>query len=249
MDSATLLLSHIARDIHQEPAYNCSLPGQGFHRSLFLTPLSALLPPETERCILQALFFLPPSVFADPYELKQQADDHRLGKFMIFGVTDLEGPVSAVDPRGTVVLLNLDPSKEGGGSELPLHMRYPEPVEHNLLDMYGQVGFELPCPIVYWACESVDNNEETSPFDDLTPPFVSPYKSGTSFYFLPVQAPEGKQPGNPVIEVHVPAGDLSHLPAVEWGTTHVILLAFLYVAYSAWSVPPRPHSTAREKVE
>ncbi|KZO95823.1 PIG-X/PBN1 protein [Calocera viscosa TUFC12733] len=251
MEMALLLHSLIPSHLYLPGTeYNCTLsPSQGFHRTLSLAPLAtssspSTVPEDTQHCILQALLFLPADIFADPYELEQRHADGRLGKFRIWGEVDLEAPVSAVDQRGTAVLLDVDEE----GTEIPLHLRYPRPGTHEVVVASGgRAGFELPCPFVYWACDT-ESRKENSPFDDLPPPFTSPYTKAQEFHFLRSQPPKsGTDPGPPTLQVLVPTGDLSHLPLVEWGTGAAVLFAFFYIAYCAWTVPPRPE--LRHKAE
>ncbi|KZT56981.1 PIG-X/PBN1 protein [Calocera cornea HHB12733] len=258
MDAAQLLHSLIPPHLYlPEGGRNCSLaPSRGFHRTLSLSPptssASARLPQETGRCILQALLFLPPQIFADPYELQQRHTDGRLGATRMWGDVELEAPVSAVDGRGTALLLDLDrdPDREegertGAEVEVPLHLRYPRPVGHEqAVESGGQERFALPCPVVFWACDSDDAGRK-APFDGLPPPFTSPYSEGTAFHFLRTQASDPQAAagaGLPSIEVLVPTGDSSHLPTVELGTTLAVLFAFLYIAYCAWAVPSCPRA-------
>lgn len=95
-------------------------------------------------CDLYALLELGPDVFVDPYELEQQ--------HWLWGTNDLELPVAAVDPRGSVLLLNLTRHAPSSLS-VPLHARYPLPSEAKHI-------VRVPQPSFFWACDTAQAARE-----------------------------------------------------------------------------------------
>lgn len=74
---------------------------------------------------LHALLALPVSVFVDPYELEQRAQDEDGPLMRVWGETNLELPVASpkLDQRGSAILLTLENEFRNAFS-VPFHARY-----------------------------------------------------------------------------------------------------------------------------
>lgn len=108
-------------------------------------------------CKLHALFLFPSDVFVDRYELGQRRQDGVLGsEFEVWGETDLELPVQAVNRRGSALLISL--SANQSTLEVPFHLRYLEPttvnpgLKESLFGSYRTL--KSPWPFIYEACSS-----------------------------------------------------------------------------------------------
>lgn len=128
-------------------------PPRGFHFIIsdLVSPNAAQSPIQDGNCTFYILHGFPSDVFIDPYELNQRVQDRITPSFVgIWGETDLELPVAAVDPdRGSSILFGPFspiipavpaipaspghlPYKSGPRTEMlqidfPLHARYPLP--------------------------------------------------------------------------------------------------------------------------
>ncbi|KAJ3558629.1 hypothetical protein NM688_g810 [Phlebia brevispora] len=111
-------------------------PAQGFHFSI-TTKLSPDIPPECTAVNLR--FTLPPSVFADPYEL----DLHRSAfSYHISALPDLELPTSAVDQADIVLDVNAAISSPPIVT-VPVHARYGEAKDTGE-DMFESIHIKYP---------------------------------------------------------------------------------------------------------
>ena len=127
-----------------------SLDPQGFHFSVSTT---VRLGAHTDRsvCSLHILHDLPPHVYADQYELAQRPGYNS----SLWGTADLERPVSAVDPRGSVLLLSVDGlhlsqlQHETVTLDVPLHARYGRPTERQDAPLHTVA---LRRPLGFFAC-------------------------------------------------------------------------------------------------
>lgn len=117
-------------------------PTQGFHTTSTTTIETTSPKPE---CSLHLHYQLPPQIFVDPYELVHRSASYA---YIHDGTANLELPVSAVDPAGSAVLLDVAANASNVTIELPLHLRYPR------LDESGISTLSVPLPIVFWACPS-----------------------------------------------------------------------------------------------
>lgn len=109
----------------------------------------------SDTCTLHALFLFPSDLFVDRYELEQRRQDGVLGKkFQVWGETDLELPVQAVDRRGSALLIGLHANQSI--LDVPFHLRYLEPATSDGSILEGFSGsyriLESPWPFVFQAC-------------------------------------------------------------------------------------------------
>jgi len=110
----------------------------------------------TESCQLDIVYVLPPSVFVDPYQLKDLQET--LGKATVFGEHDLELPLEKIkETRGSIVFLRQSHIRPKWQFELPLHLRYQQPSIHT-----DHQSIIIDSPYAGWTCG--DNN----PFDSAT---------------------------------------------------------------------------------
>lgn len=108
-------------------------PNQGFH--FFITTKTLSKPPSN--CdALHLRFVLPPSVFADPYELDLHSASF---SYQTSAHPDLELPVTAVDPADTI----LDISATSPVVTVPVHARYGR-LQESSGDAFESIRLEYP---------------------------------------------------------------------------------------------------------
>lgn len=149
-------------------------PDGGLHPTLHLSVPSTLAPGPS--CALHALVAVPQELIADRYQFSQLERDGRLGvvgsgqAVWHRGEGDLEAPVWRAGPASVLVRLSdssvddeaeRDSGQKGTdrrGSievEVPLHLRYQEPVERRWLAGGARADsrvVEVEVPWVFWAC-------------------------------------------------------------------------------------------------
>jgi len=122
----------------------------GFHTT-YSTHIIANDPADLARCTCHLLHILPPRVFVDPYELANYRDFYTI---KLSGNLNLELPVTAVDSKGSALLLNVLLPMTGMQNvtvDVPLHLRYGEPVQ---LDAWDDGSVKVPLPTGFWVCPS-----------------------------------------------------------------------------------------------
>jgi hypothetical protein len=107
----------------QRPVSSVS-PLQGLHFMVHNSVPDNLEGYTPSKCNLYTLHRFSRDVFVDPYELEQRFQDKVLPKSQVWGETDLELPVSAVE-EGSLVLIG--PLGSTLDFDLPIHARYPLP--------------------------------------------------------------------------------------------------------------------------
>lgn len=229
----------------------------GFHTTF--TSQIIVDDPDLTKCTLHLLHILPPRVFVDPYEL---ANYKKFYTFRLWGASPLELPVIAVASNGSVLLLNiLLPNHstclpQNITLDVPLHIRYGESVQSNTSDV-GPV--EVPWPTGFWACplsrtfyhtvsvchdSQLDKASQPSHAPSLPIELVALFDS-SSFTFVSVGTW-----GHTSSEImQAPVGLLADLKLVEGVTAGVILLAFLYLLYSACRTASRMSARNHAKIE
>ncbi|KDQ11743.1 hypothetical protein BOTBODRAFT_177121 [Botryobasidium botryosum FD-172 SS1] len=234
-------------------------PAHPFHLKT-ITTLSLPAEPQSPSpaCSLHLLFQLPPSIFIDPYELEELEDHYGRLRYRVWGETDLEKPVSAVDSRGSVLLVDVgadilgNAHKKGGGGELqvevPMHVRYlsPSPWTSTSKNVSGRPGqvvsegmyepVEWSWPLGFYACprraDQVPEKEvQYNPLASIPAPFVSPFDATHTDITL---IPPHPTANSTTYRALVPVGNIEHLSLVQYGTTLVVLLSFLYVGVACW---------------
>lgn len=139
------------------PSLQSSIATQGFHFTLSTT-VTVPAPHTLDSCSFYLLYDLDPHVYADQYELAQRPGYTSL----LWGTSDLERPVSAVDQKGTVLLITADnihvARKEmfNFTLDVPLHARYGRPTQ--FLDTSFH-HIDLTRPIGFFACNLHSESE------------------------------------------------------------------------------------------
>ena len=140
------------RSAMSQASLSSSISTQGFHFTVSTT-VSVASWPDAGPCSLHVLHDLDPHVYADQYELAQRPGYSS----SLWGTSDLERPVSAVDQTGSILLLSAEPSPFIPGHpanatlEVPLHARYGKPVAgaqdaYHMIELRRPVGF-LDCSV------------------------------------------------------------------------------------------------------
>ncbi|RPD65793.1 hypothetical protein L226DRAFT_566309 [Lentinus tigrinus ALCF2SS1-7] len=201
-----------------QASLSSSISTQGFHFTVSTT-VNVASWQESGQCSLHVLHDLDPHVYADQYELAQRPGYTSA----LWGSSDLERPVSAVDQAGSVLLLTADSSHLFPGQaanitlEVPLHARYGRPVA-GAQDAYHMI--ELKRPVGFFAC-SLDH---VTPVPDALRQYTS--LSGwpsLSLSLIPDTSPRAG------LKMVVPVGKLDDLPWVDVGTAAVMITMFFYL--------------------
>lgn len=103
-------------------------------------------------CPLYALYYIPKGLFIDPYQLQDYAEfgvGNIKDMVLLIGEKDLEDPIWRVGGWGSILLVELSNSRGVQDVELPLHLRYAEP-----LPLKGFTTVSLPWPSVFRACQA-----------------------------------------------------------------------------------------------
>ncbi|GJN88796.1 hypothetical protein Rhopal_001766-T1 [Rhodotorula paludigena] len=188
----------------------------GLHPTLHLS-LAPAEPPAPSSCSLWLHLSIPRTLIADRFQLQQLHLSGALGaadlstggrgSFALEGEDDIEVPEWRAAPAALWVRLD-GPGPSGGKGkarevDVPLHLRYLEPVERRWSDDGSRldiVDVEGPVPSVFWAC----------PDAALCPP-----------------------PPPPPLILRAPAGALEDLPLVEGVTGASVWLCFAFLAWTA----------------
>lgn len=210
-------------------------PKHGFH------PISASslhVPAQFRTCTYHLLYSLPPSVFVDKYELANYRSSY---SFQLWGTSNLELPVFALEQSNSTLLLTVEPSDEPIEVNVPLHLRYGSPA----LDSY--VHIKAPEPVGFFSCPLTLNANVTSASMPQLPEEVVQFITQNSIRpvtFFPV-IPATKVEDT----LRVPVGRLHDLPLVEYGTVFTIFFLFWYLVRVAQVVGARLESRHEKKVE
>ncbi|KAI0371825.1 hypothetical protein BV20DRAFT_941513 [Pilatotrama ljubarskyi] len=204
-----------------------SISGAGFHFTLSTTVTvadSLVLDTQT----LHILFDLDPHIYADQYELAQRPGYSSI----LWGTTDLEKPVSAVDPGGSVLLVTADTSRlvhvpANITFDVPLHARYGRPVADVDADgAYHHIVVKRPLGFLASNADGEHSHGEV-------PPVLRPYVSldgWPSFHMSIIPDTSTDGPFNVVI----PVGVLDDLAWVDIGTATVMIAMFFYLLHASF---------------
>jgi hypothetical protein len=220
---------------------NTSLsPSYGSHPTLRTSLSRKLLQPPVndtlshETCNLHALYTLSKDVFVDKYQLTQLSQFQSGGIKNLRGVwgeTDLEDPSYKTKGWGSIVLVDIDQINSELTLELPLHLRYLEPLADG-----GYRHLNILRPEIFWACENtvegIPHSQQTNP-DFTISPFSPPARSvlhslfpiDTVFYHLPNHITQE----NGVVSIDVPVANASQAQVVQNLTVLGILMGFTYL--------------------
>ncbi|KAI0781274.1 PIG-X [Trametes elegans] len=201
-----------------------SLSSQGFHFSLSTT----LHFPDTldwDGRKLHVVYDLDPHVYADQYELAQRPGYSSL----LWGTSDLEKPVSAVDGQGSVLLVTPDMSQmvEKGPTnitlEVPLHARYGRPTAGNAKNATYRIVLDRP--LGFFELEQSSGTELPPSLQRYTA--LNGWPSPSSLSLIPDATPEES------LEVTIPVGVLDDLAWVDAGTAVVMISMFFYLLHAS----------------
>ncbi|KAM5535587.1 hypothetical protein V8D89_010754 [Ganoderma adspersum] len=220
------------------PSLQSSIATQGFHFTLSTT-VGVPAPHTFDSCSFHLLYDLDPHVYADQYELAQRPGYTSL----LWGTSDLERPVSAVDPKGTVLLItagNIHITLKQSSNftlDVPLHARYGRPAQ--LLDTTFH-HIDLNRPVGFFACDL----DTPSPVPDILRPYTS-FPGWPSLSLFIVQETSPKDP----LRVTVPLGTHEDLGWVDVGTAAVMIAMFFYLLLTSMRTARRLASKPYAKTD
>lgn len=200
--------------------------------------LENIFPPQ-EQCSLFAKYTFDKSLFLDKYQLaelsKPTPSRPPVGYlYNLWGESDLEAPVWAVDGYGSEALVQIytknRPSTEVPGKfqfELPAHSRYEVP-QLNITS----VQETQPWPAVFWACQPTKEELESHPspgsVEAVTLGYEQIFPKSTVFHFLqPLPSDDQKL----ISHFDIPVAPVSAYETVQNITFLVIFGSFLYLIY------------------
>ena len=240
------------------PSLSCAISTQGFHFSL-ATTVHVGPQQDLAGCSLHIVHDLGPDVYADQYELAQRPDYNAT----LWGTSDLERPVSAVDPRGSVLLLTIDPSRLARQQdanvtlEVPLHARYGRLAETSDV-AFHTISLKRPLGFFSYPADGesslVSMSHGLSSYSSFTDAVASvldvlrPYQSLEGWptlpaTFIPDSAPENQ------LQLTIPVGTLQDLAWVDIGTALVMIAMFFYVLVASLRIARRLSAKSSRKTE
>ncbi|GAA6000881.1 Pbn1p [Rhodotorula paludigena] len=223
----------------------------GLHPTLHLS-LAPAEPPAPSSCSLWLHLSIPRTLIADRFQLQQLHLSGALGaadlstggrgSFVLEGEDDIEVPEWRAAPAALWVRLD-GPGPSGGKGkarevDVPLHLRYLEPVERRWSDdgrRLDIVDVEGPVPSVFWACPEDEPYASCAP-DTLPPPPSLHSLASSRLRFVPSNASLAAlcpPPPPPPLILRAPAGALEDLPLVEGVTGASVWLCFAFLAWTA----------------
>ncbi|KAL4065399.1 PIG-X [Scleroderma citrinum] len=216
-------------------------PSRGFHSTLSTRIALNDAPPG---CSTLVLYTLPPSIIVDRYELSD-----RDIAFELWGESNLELPVFAVNQSDVVLLLDVKPASnlQEAVVDVPVHVRYGPPHSGDT-----HQSIEVPPPMCFWACPRSGTLHRLPTFPivsdavavDASSPFTpSPLIDSSNMlrpfghFLVPETAPLLS-----AAKLEIPVGSVHDLPLVEAGTATVVVLAFLWLLYRSWTCANKLHA-------
>ncbi|KAI8987781.1 PIG-X [Mycotypha africana] len=177
-------------------------------------------------CHLDIVYVLPPSVFVDPYQLRDLVST--IGTATVIGEHDLELPLEKIkDERGSIVFLRQHHVKPAIHLELPLHLRYQQPSNNK-----ESQSITIQAPYAGWTCGG-DSNESSYP---------TPLREKYSLLAdLPLTAATttarftaltNSVSSTPPLELYVPVGRGKDRSLVFIGTFLIVVLCTLWIIRS-----------------
>ncbi|KAI9483162.1 MAG: PIG-X [Benjaminiella poitrasii] len=192
-----------------------------------------------ENCHLDVVYVLPPSVFVDPYQLKDLEDE--IGRATVFGEHDLELPLEKIkETRGSIVFLRQRAVEvtDRLQLELPLHLRYQQPSKE-----LSHRPITIEAPYAGWTCAQGNHGVLWPPLDDqysLVPSSIGIQHGDVTFEKLAHES-------TPLI-LSVPVGKVKDLQLVSWGTFSIVVLCTLWIIRSIFlSIKKRKRSEVKGK--
>ncbi|CEP09814.1 hypothetical protein [Parasitella parasitica] len=185
-----------------------------------------------ESCQLDIIYVLPPSVFVDPYQLRDLEES--IGKATVFGEHDLELPLEKIkETRGSIVFLRQSHIQTKWELELPVHLRYQQPSIHT-----DHQPITIQSPYASWTC-----GDEDQPWPPLFNEYsLLPSIQETSAEFI-------KLPGEPAtLNLAVPIGKVQDASTVAYGTFGTVIFCTFWIIYSVGlSIKKRRRTEAKGK--
>ncbi|KAI8372490.1 PIG-X [Blakeslea trispora] len=183
-------------------------------------------------CYLDVIYVLPPSIFVDPYQLKNL---HSLGEVTVFGERDLELPLEKIkEKRGSVVFLRQSADVRFPLLiELPFHLRYQQPS----FDKTSQPIIIQP-PFAGWTC----HNGSEAPWPPLSNRYtlVPTLDSEAIFSELSFDTTP--------LSLSVPVGKMQDASIVTTATFFTVILCTIWIARSIFlSIEKRKKTDAKGK--
>ncbi|KAI7908203.1 PIG-X [Cokeromyces recurvatus] len=189
-----------------------------------------------KNCQLDIVYVLPPSVFVDPYQLKDL--EGHLGRATIFGEHDLELPLEKIkETRGSIVFLRQKEIPTGQLQlELPFHLRYQQPsnkVTSRLIT--------IEAPYAGWTCALGNQNASWPPLSDQYPLLPPPTHTQDITF---IRLTHDTAP----LTLFVPVGKIQDSQLVTWGTFSIVIFCTLWIIQSIFlSIKKRKRSEVKGK--
>ncbi|KAF5342203.1 hypothetical protein D9611_001181 [Ephemerocybe angulata] len=226
-------------------------PSYGSHPTIITDVQISLSPTNSDTtCTLFLHYELPPLLFVDPYELELRGAEYQVLETRGRGKKELERPVHALpvnegddDEEVEVVIQRTLPAETTGPArvELPIHVRYGEPVASSTSKPYTVQEFSGPTVVLTCSDEVLSCDRTTT-----LPQFLLdtiPTSLRDLSLCVASQSPEQS------LAISAPIGNTLDLPTVELGTTAVVLACFAWVAWEAWRAGARLREGASSKVK
>ncbi|KAI0362794.1 hypothetical protein OH77DRAFT_1530344 [Trametes cingulata] len=199
---------------------------------------------------LHIVYDLDPHVYADQYELAQRPGYSTV----LWGTTDLEKPVSAVDSDGSVLLLTADTSRLVSHPpanitfEVPLHARYGNPLAGVASDSaYHRIVLRRPLGFLA-AKGDVRACSKQIPVAREVPEPLRPYASLDGWPSSRLSLIRDTAADEP-LNVVIPVGVLDDLTWVDLGTATVVITMFFYLLHASWKTARRLSSKLSTKTD
>ncbi|KIY71734.1 hypothetical protein CYLTODRAFT_487012 [Cylindrobasidium torrendii FP15055 ss-10] len=196
--------------------FTSSLHLNGFHPTLDVR----ILYEEPTDCTSIIFLDLPPEVLVDRFELANYAAEY---SFHLLGPSNVELPVVALANETSHLMLEITPEDSLYRQvTIPLHLRYPE------VGTDDYVAVTFPAPHGYLACPLPEEENVT----DKSVPIEFAHIL-TSSRLTSLGTPQE------AFTLKIPAGNSLHTPRVEAGTSILILLCCVYMAYKSFATVNR----------
>ncbi|GAB0136572.1 hypothetical protein EsDP_00004869 [Epichloe bromicola] len=210
----------------------------GLHPVLQLKLSSNEAPVADEHCAPYAYLTLPNMIFADRYQFTDRlflASKNLTASRYTSLPVDLEAPAYTTKTWGSSVLLELAaPSSDGPvawTAEVPLHLRYLKPSQTGIVDI------EIPCPAVFWACDSAASADfANNPFDRIHLGYDELFSGSTVFWHA---KPEPASGNRLMLPISVPVLKDQAAAWVGLGTAAVVAVGFAWVLWTLVAVLSR----------
>lgn len=181
-------------------------------------------------CHLDLVYVLPPSVFVDPYQLKDL--EPIIGRAIVFGEHDLELPLEKIkETRGSVVFLRQQQASSREEIELPLHLRYQQPSSKQDKQL-----IQIQAPYAGWTCGP------SSQWPPISNALVPRQFDQDRIQFTPFTN------DSTTLTLYVPIGKIQDVKIVSIGTFVTVILCTVWIICSiVLSLKKRKRTEAKGK--